>query len=126
MLFAKYPPGKPIEISVYGMRSESYDAAAGKKGAHAEFWRGMQLLREHKVWFVVKSSILPPNRTDMVEFEQWLTELDAEDSQPRYAMNFDLRARRDDTGKNERIRGLRLSPEETMSVLSAAHVMWTA
>lgn len=121
-LFAKYPPGKPIEVSVYGMRPESYDAAAGKKGAHAEFWRGMELLREHKVWFVVKSSILPPNRDDMVEFEQWLTELDGEDSQPRYAMNFDLRARRDDPGKNERIRRLRLSPEETMSVLKRSPI----
>jgi MoaA/NifB/PqqE/SkfB family radical SAM enzyme len=117
MLFAKYPPRKPIEISVYGMHPESYDAAAGKKGAYEEFWHGIELLCEHKVWFVVKSSILPPNRADMVEFEQWLTELDVEDSRPRYAMNFDLRARRDDPKKNERIKRLRLSPEETVSLL---------
>jgi radical SAM protein with 4Fe4S-binding SPASM domain len=117
-LFARYPPGKPVEISLYGMHPESYDAAAGKKGAYESFWRGIGLLREHKVWFVVKSSILPPNRADMGEFEHWLTEMNPEDCQPRYAINFDLRAKlEDDPEKNERIKELRLSPGDTMSVL---------
>lgn len=117
-LFAKYPPGKPVEISVYGMHPESYDAASGKNGAFQEFHRGMELLRKHGVRFVLKSSILPPNRADMTEFEQWLAELGGENRRPRYAMNFDLRSRRDDPGKNERIEKLRLSPDETLMVLS--------
>jgi radical SAM protein with 4Fe4S-binding SPASM domain len=117
-LFAKYPPGKPVEISVYGMHPESYDAASGRKGAFQEFRRGMELLQRHGVRFVVKSSILPPNRGDMAAFEQWMAELDVEDHRPRYAMNFDLRSRRDDPGKNGRIEKLRLSPEETVRVLA--------
>ncbi|WP_304893200.1 hypothetical protein [Candidatus Deferrimicrobium sp.] len=117
-LFAKYPPGKPVEISVYGMHPGSYDAVTERKGAYQEFRRGVELLRMHGVRFVVKSSILPPNRADMAEFERWLAELDVEDRRPRYAMNYDLRSRRDDPGKNGRIEKLRLSPEETVSVLA--------
>lgn len=116
-LFADYPPLRPIEISVYGMRPESYDSSAGKKGAYAEYQRGVELLRQSRVWFVLKSSILPPNRNDMPEFESFLKEIDPQNDQPRYAMNFDLRARRDDPAKNERIRKLRLTPEETLDVL---------
>lgn len=117
-LFAKYPPGKPVEISVYGMHPESYDAASGRKGAFQEFRRGMDLLRKHGVRFLLKSSVLPPNRDDMADFEKWLAELDVKNRRPRYAMNFDLRSRRDDPGKNGRIEKLRLSPEETVSVLA--------
>lgn len=117
-LFTRYPPGKPVEISAYGMHPGSYDAASGKVGAFQEFRRGVELLRKHGVRFVVKSGILPPNRADMAEFERWLAELDVEDRRPRYAMNYDLRCRRDDPGKNERIEKLRLSPEETVSVLA--------
>lgn len=119
-LLAAYPPLKPVEISVYGMSPKSYDASAGKKGAFMEYLRGVELLRQSKVWFVLKSSILPPNRDDMEEFESFLKEIDPQNDQPRYAMNFDLRARRDDFAKNERIRKLRLTPEETLDVLKAS------
>jgi MoaA/NifB/PqqE/SkfB family radical SAM enzyme len=74
-LLAKYPPGKPVEISVYGMHPGSYDTASGRNGAFQEFRRGMELLRKHGVRFVVKSGILPPNRGDMAAFEQWMAEL---------------------------------------------------
>jgi MoaA/NifB/PqqE/SkfB family radical SAM enzyme len=119
-LFAKYPPGKPVEISVYGMHPGSYDTVSGRNGAFREFRRGVELLRKHGVRFVVKSCILPPNRADMEEFEQWMAGLDIGNSRPRYAMNYDLRSRRDDPVKNARIKKLRLSPEETVSVLVRA------
>jgi radical SAM protein with 4Fe4S-binding SPASM domain len=117
-LLAKYPPGKPVEISAYGMRPESYDDASGRKGAFQEFRRGVELLLEHGVRIVLKSSILPSNRPEMEEFERWMAELGAENRRPRYAMNFDLRSRRDDPEKNGRIEMLRLSPEETVRVLA--------
>jgi MoaA/NifB/PqqE/SkfB family radical SAM enzyme len=117
-LFAKYPPGRPVEISVYGMHPESYAAASGRKGGFLEFRRGMELLRVHGVRFVLKSSILPPNRVEMEAFEQWMAELDVENRRPRYAMNFDLRSRRDDPEKSGRIEKLRLSPGETVSMLA--------
>jgi radical SAM protein with 4Fe4S-binding SPASM domain len=117
-LLAKYPPGKPVEISVYGMHPESYDAASGRKGAFQEFRRGTELLLKHGVRFVLKSSILPPNRADMAELERWQTEIGSEDRWPRYAMNFDRRHRRNDQGKNVRIEKLRLSPRETVRMMA--------
>ena len=70
-LFARVPPLKKIEISVYGMRPESYDAVACAPGAYAEFRRGVELLLERQVPFVVKSVLLPPNRAEIDDFEAW-------------------------------------------------------
>jgi radical SAM protein with 4Fe4S-binding SPASM domain len=119
-LFRRYPPGRPVEISVYGMHPATYDAASGMKGAFLEFRRGVELLRKNGVRVVLKSCILPHNRVDMAEFEGWLGELHFEDPRPRYAMNYDLRSRRDDPGKSARIARLRVSPEETVRVLAAS------
>ena len=118
-LLARIPPGRPVEVTVYGMRAESYDAAAATRGAFGEFWRGVSLLREYKIPFVVKQSLLPSNRAEMTEFDAFAAELSAmEGKKPGYAMNFDLRARRDDPLKNRSIAALRLSPVETVAVLA--------
>ena len=117
-LFARVPPGKPVEVSVYGMHPHSYDAVAGVAGAFAEFRRGLELLREYRVPFVVKQALLPQNREEMEEFEAWAATVPAMDARPAYSMNFDLRARRDDPTRNRRIAALRLSPEETVAVLA--------
>jgi len=117
-LLARVPPGRWVEVSVYGMKAESYDASAGAKGSYAEFRRGVDRLLARKIPFVVKGAILPPNEGDLAEFEAWAATLPSMDHAPSASMNFDLRARRDDPAKNERIRKLRLSPEETVRMLS--------
>lgn len=118
-LLARIPPGRPVEVTVYGMRAESYDAAAATRGAFEEFWRGVNLLKEYKIPFVVKQSLLPSNRGEMTEFEAFAAKLPTmEGNKPGYGMNFDLRARRDDPLKSRRITALRLSPEETVAVLT--------
>lgn len=117
-LLSRIPPGQAVEISVYGMHPGSYDTAAGTRGAFEEFWRGVKLLLDFKVPFIVKQALLPQNRHEMEEFEEWAATLPAMDNPPGYAMNFDLRARRDDPEKNKRIVALRLSPQETVSVLA--------
>jgi len=117
-LFERIPPKKVIEISVYGMHPASYDAVAASKGAFAEFRRGVDLLREHNVPFIVKGAILPQNHDEMAEFNEWAATIPAMDRQPTYAMNFDMRARRDDPEKNRRIAALRITPSETLALLS--------
>jgi radical SAM protein with 4Fe4S-binding SPASM domain len=117
-LFARFPPGEKIEVSVYGMHAHSYDTTAGVRGAFAEFWRGVTILRRYNISFIVKASLLPPNRDDLVELEAWAATLPAMDRPVAYAMNFDLRARRDDPARNRRIAQLRLSPEETVAMLA--------
>jgi radical SAM protein with 4Fe4S-binding SPASM domain len=117
-LLARVPPGRVVEVTVYGMHPASYDAVAGVKGAFGEFRRGVDLLLSHHIPFVVKQAVLPQNRHEMAEFEAWAASLPSMDQRPRYSMNFDLRARHDDPAKNKRIAALRLSPSETVAVLA--------
>jgi radical SAM protein with 4Fe4S-binding SPASM domain len=117
-LLARYPPGRVVEVTVYGMHPASYDAVAGVRGAYEEFRRGVDLLVEYRIPFVVKQALLPPNRHEMAEFEAWAATLPAMDKGPGYSVNFDLRARRDDPAKSKRIASLRLSPEETVALLA--------
>jgi MoaA/NifB/PqqE/SkfB family radical SAM enzyme len=117
-LLARIPPGRVVEISVYGMRSESYDRVVGKKGAFAEFRRGVALLEKQKVPFIVKAPLLPFLKDDLEEFESWAQTIPRMDKKPGYSMNFDLRSRRDDPAKNARIVKLRASPEETVGMMS--------
>jgi len=117
-LLARIPPGRPVEVTVYGMHPESYDAAAASHGAFAEFSRGVALLREYNIPFIVKQSVLPPNRHELKEFEAFAATLPRMEKLPGYAMNFDLRARRDNQAKNRFIKTLRLSPDETVAMVT--------
>jgi radical SAM protein with 4Fe4S-binding SPASM domain len=115
-LLARVPPLKKLEISVYGMRAESYDAVACAPGAYAEFRRGVDLLLERQIPFVVKSVLLPPNRAEIDEFEAWAAKIPWMEHDPNYAVHLDLRVRRDSPAKNRRISRLRFSPEEGVAL----------
>jgi radical SAM protein with 4Fe4S-binding SPASM domain len=117
-LFAKVPPLKKIEISVYGMQAESYDAVTCAPGAFVEFRRGVDLLNERRIPFVVKSVLLPPNRSEIDEFEAWAATNPWMDRPPSYAVFLELRTRRDSPAKNRLIRRLRFSPEEGVALSS--------
>lgn len=117
-LFSRIPPGKLVEVSVYGMHENPYDAVAGVRGAFKEFWQGVTLLQECQVPFIVKQSLLPQNRDELPEFEAFAATLPYMERTPSYSMNFDLRARRDDEAKNRVIRRMRISPEETLDMLT--------
>ncbi len=116
-LFARIPPLEKIEVSVYGMRPESYDAVSRVPGSYDEFRRGVGLLLNMQVPFVVKGPVLPPNRKEMEEFEAWARTIPAMNAPPQYSMFFDLRGRRDSTAKNRLIRSLRVSPEDGVILL---------
>ncbi len=117
-LFSRILPGQPIEVSVYGMHASSYDAVSATRGAFEEFWRGITLLKEYKIPFIVKQSLLPQNRVEIPEFEAFAASLPHMDQKPGYSMNFDLRAHRDNPARNRFIKSLRISPEETLTMLA--------
>lgn len=117
-LLARVPPGRWVEVSVYGMHAESYEASAGAGGSFIEFRRGVERLKTRGILFVVKGAILPANKDEREEFREWAAGIPSMDRPPSESMNFDLRARRDDPAKNERIRKLRLSPQETVRLLA--------
>jgi len=109
-LFARIPPLVPIEVSVYGMRSASYEAISQVPGSFDRFRRGVDLLLDRKVPFVVKQALLPPNRDELEEFEAWAASIPWMDEPPGLSMHFWLRYRKDDPVKDARIRSLRAAP----------------
>lgn len=117
-LLARVPPKELVEVTVYGMTRESYEAASRSKGSYDQFWRGLALLQERKIPFVVKGALLPSNRNEMDQFEEWAATIMGRKKPPTYSMFFDLRCRRDSPAKNRLIEGLRLSPEEGISAMS--------
>jgi len=117
-LFARIPPLKKIEITVYGMHPQSYEAVACAPGAFIEFQRGVELLLERQIPFVVKSVLLPPNQAEVGEFETWAESIPAMEYDPSYSIILDLRARRDSAARNRLINELRFTPKEVLSLLS--------
>jgi radical SAM protein with 4Fe4S-binding SPASM domain len=117
-LLAEIPPLEEIEISVYGMKRESYEAVTRVAGSYDRFRGGLQCLLDRKIPFVVKGALLPPNKAETAEFAAWAAANSRMDAPPTAALLFDLRSRRDSAAKNRRIRGLRLSPEEALAVLA--------
>jgi len=117
-LFARIPPLEKIEISVYGMRKGSYEAVTRVSGSFEAAWRGINLLLDNKVPFVVKGALLPPNKRELDEFEAWAATIPWMERSPSYSLFFDLRCRRDSEEKNRLIQRLRLSPEEGLKVLT--------
>ncbi len=118
LLLAKYPPGRVVEVSVYGMSPDTYDRVACSNGAFVEFRRGVDLLLQHKIPFIVKGPKLNFLKEEQAAFEAWAATIPSMEKMPGYSMNFDLRSRRDDQLKNERIAKLRATPEETVAMLS--------
>ncbi len=117
-LLGRIPPGRVVEVSVYGMSPDSYNRVAARRGAFAEFRRGIDLLLQHKVPFIVKGPMLPFLKDELEAFEAWAATIPAMDKLPGYSMNFDLRSRRDDPAKNARVAELRATPEETVGMMS--------
>jgi radical SAM protein with 4Fe4S-binding SPASM domain len=115
-LMARIPPREFIEVSVYGMRAESYQAVSQVPGSFSQFRQGLDLLLDRKIPFVVKQALLPPNRHEMEEFEAWASTIPWMKQPPGYSMLFDLRGRRDNPAKNRAIQALRLNAEQAMAL----------
>ena len=111
-LLARMPPRELVEVTVYGMHQESYEAVSRVPGSYAQFRRGVDLLLEREVPFVVKGALLPPNRAEIDVFEAWARTIPWMTKSPDYAMFLGLRDRRNDPAKNRLIASLRVSPQD--------------
>jgi radical SAM protein with 4Fe4S-binding SPASM domain len=117
-LLFRIPPLEKIEVSVYGMSEKSYEAVTRTPGSFHAAMRGIKLLLDRKIPFIVKAAFLPPNKGELDEFEKWASTIPWMDRAPSYSVFFDLRARRDSEKKNQLIKKLRVKPEEAVQVLS--------
>lgn len=116
-LFARVPPLEKIEVTLYGMEKESYEGVTGRPGSHEANRRGMELLRERRIPFVVKAAFFPPGAREMDKIDAFAATLPASGHPPSQVLFLDLRARRDSEEKNRRIRDLRADPERGLAVL---------
>jgi radical SAM protein with 4Fe4S-binding SPASM domain len=117
-LFSRIPPRKKIEVSVYGMSQQSYEAVTRTPGSFHAARRGMALMQERGIPFVVKAAVLPPNKGELDEFEAWAATIPGMEKPPAYSCFFDLRARRDSEEKNRLINKLRATPQEGIEIIS--------
>jgi radical SAM protein with 4Fe4S-binding SPASM domain len=116
-LFSHIPPLVEIEVTVYGMKRTSYEAITRSSGSFEAAWRGINLLLEKKVPFVVKSALLPPNSEEVEAFESWASTLPWMDNLPSYSVFFDLHGRRNEA-KNILIRDFRPTPQQGVEFLA--------
>ncbi len=117
-LFARIPPLHRIEVTVYGMTERAYERVSRVRGSYAAAWRGISLLKERGIPFVVKGALVRPDDAEIEAFEAWAATLPAMSTQPSYAMFFNLRSRRDAPARNDTIRRLRLTPDQGVRFLT--------
>ena len=117
-LFSRIPPLEKMEVSLYGMTKETYEAVTRKTGSFQAAWRGIKLLLENKIPFIIKSTVLPPNKSELEKLESWAKTIPWMDKRPSYVLFLNLRSHRDSSEKNEQIKQLRLTPEEAQKILA--------
>ena len=115
-LFSKIPPLEPIEITLYGMKKQSYEAVTRTPGSFEAAWRGINRIIARKIPFTVKGALLPPNQDEIAEFRTWAASIPTISGPPSYATIFNLRGHRDSSRKNASIRELRLLPEKAVEI----------
>lgn len=118
MLLSRVPPLVEMEITVYGMKRQSCEAVTRTPGSFDSARRGIDLLIKANVPFIVRSVVLPPNKMEMDEFENWAATIPWMKYPPSYALSFDLRAQRDSEEKNNAIKQVRPPPEELTAILN--------
>lgn len=117
-LFSRIPPKEEIEISVYGMSKESYEAVTRSPGSFKAAMRGIKLLMDSEIPFNVKPIFLPPKKSEMDEFEKLVSTIPWANKNPSYMVFLNLRARHDSDEKNCLIKKLRFPPDEAVKLLS--------
>jgi len=63
-LLARVPPMQKVEITLYGMSADSYEAITMTPGSYMKAMEGIRLLLDHEVPFVLKFPVLPQNLDD--------------------------------------------------------------
>jgi len=112
-LFIRLPPLENIEVSVYGMKRDTYEAVTGRSETYEAAWKGINILLENKIPFIVKVPFIAPMIDEIKALEEWARHIPAMNRRvPSISMFFDLRSRRDSETRNKMIKRLRPSVEE--------------
>lgn len=113
-LFKKYPP-RDIEVSVYGATQATYEWITRRPGSFAAFRQGLELLTSCGVPVRLKAMALRSNVHELEEIGRFCRRF----TKDFYRFDPLLHLRCDgDPGRNEEIRGERLSPEQIAALES--------
>ena len=113
-LFRKYPP-QDIEVSIYGLSQETFEAVTRNPGSFNAFRRGINLLKKNCIPFTLKTAVLPQNFQEIKEmrgFAQSLT------GQPLgLVLKLNLESRFNSRSKRDQTKKLRLPPDKFIEIL---------
>ncbi len=117
-LFMRYPPGRPLDITLYGMKKASYESVSRTRGSFDAAMHGIERLLENRIPFTLRGIRLPGRENEIPALETFAARHSADGKLSGLSMNFNLRARRDSPEKNRVIQSLRAGPAETLRVLT--------
>ncbi len=111
-LFKKFPP-KDIEVTVYGVTMETYEAVTRRPGSYQAFMRGLNLLLQSGLKVRLKAMALRSNFKEMPQIAQFCREKtkDYFRFDPLLNLRFDL-----DPARNYEIKLQRLTPQEIVAL----------
>lgn len=114
-LFKQYPP-QYIEVSVYGVTEETYEAVTRKPGSYAAFRRGLDLLLESGIKIKLKAMALRSNVHELPKFKAFCHAHSSKTFRfdPLLHLRYDM-----DPARNAEIRSERLSPAEIVALEQA-------
>jgi len=121
-LFARIPPLKKIQITLYGIKQKTYESISRVPGSYEAAMRGIKLLLSRRIPIVVKTVFLPQNKNEIYELEAWAQKnIPWMDGKTDMVINFDLRGRRDSEAKNRLLKSFRLAADEEIQLLYSKH-----
>jgi radical SAM protein with 4Fe4S-binding SPASM domain len=119
-LFRKYPP-RDIEVTVYGVTPATYEKVTRRRGSHAAFRRGLDLLLKNKIKIRLKAMALRSNVNELDDIAAFCRKhtKDYFRFDPMLHLRFDGNQKRNSEIINER-----LLPEEIVTIEQADDERW--
>lgn len=109
-LFRRYPP-RDIEVTVYGVTRETYEAVSRRQGSFNAFMRGLNLLLDAGIKVRLKTMAIHSNLDEIPLIAEFCHSL----TKDYYRFDPQLHLRMDhDSARNDEIRKERLSPQEVV------------
>jgi len=113
-LFKKYPL-QNLEITIYGLSRKIYEAVTRNPGSFNAFKLGINLLKENRIPFTLKTAVLPQNFHEIEEMRSFAQSLTGEPL--GVVLKLNLGSRFNGGRKRSLVKRLRLPPDKVIQVL---------
>jgi len=115
-LFREYPP-QNIEVSIYGLNQKTYEAVTRNPGSFDAFRQGINLLKENRIPFTLKTAALPQNFDEIKKMRDFAKSLTGENLGLVLQLHLRSRFHPELHRERDRIKKLRLPPDKIMKIL---------